>query len=171
MGLTQDCKLIVKMDRRDCPEMQPCTGDLNDRTAQRGTWLIAARRTSGPDLLRRSRLQILFICWQIQGNRCNLRQFNSSNGGPMAVLVKISATGMDQAVYDQMVPGLHPLLKKQPGFIVHVAYPIAGGFAVDEVWESKALHDAWYNEFVKPNLPDPDAMSTEYIEIHAVLQP
>jgi hypothetical protein len=89
----------------------------------------------------------------------------------MAVLVKISATGMDQVIYDQMVPGLHPNLRRQPGFIIHVAYPIPGGFAVDEVWESKTLHDAWYNKYVVPNLPDSGAMSTEYIELHAVLQP
>jgi hypothetical protein len=70
-----------------------------------------------------------------------------------------------------MAPGLHPLLKKQPGFIMHVAYPIPAGFAVGEVWESQAQHATWYNEFVKPNLPDPDAMSTEYFELHAVVQP
>ncbi len=89
----------------------------------------------------------------------------------MAILVKISAVGIDQVLYDQMVPGIHPHLKKQPGFIIHVAYPVPGGFAVDEVWESKAQHDAWYNEFVKPNLPDPDAMSLEFIELHAIVQP
>lgn len=73
--------------------------------------------------------------------------------------------------YDQMVPLIHPHLKKQPGFIMHVAYPVADGFAVGEIWESQTQHDAWYNEFVKPNLPDPDAMSTEYIELHSVVQP
>ena len=89
----------------------------------------------------------------------------------MTVLVRVTAAGMDQATYDQIAPGLHPLLKKQPGFIMHVAYPITGGFAVGEVWESQAQQEAWYNEFVKPNLPDPDAMSTEYFELHAVVQP
>ena len=89
----------------------------------------------------------------------------------MSVLVKISAAGMDKAAYDQMVPVVHPLLKKQPGIIIHVAYPIPGGFAVDEVWESKAQHETWFNEFVKPNLPDPDAISTEYIELHSIVQP
>ncbi|HVB52400.1 MAG TPA: hypothetical protein VND89_11770 [Acidimicrobiales bacterium] len=89
----------------------------------------------------------------------------------MAVLVRISSTGMDQATYDQMAPGHLPLLKKQPGFIVHVAYPIPGGFAIGEVWESKAQQETWFNKFVKPNLPDPNAMSTEYFELHSVVQP
>jgi heme-degrading monooxygenase HmoA len=89
----------------------------------------------------------------------------------MTILVRIAANGMDESTYDQMAPGLHPLLKTQPGFIMHVAYPIPGGFAVGEVWESKAQQETWYNEFVTPNLPDPDAMSTEYFEIHAIVQP
>jgi hypothetical protein len=44
----------------------------------------------------------------------------------MAVLVRISATGTDQATYDQMATGLHEMVKKQPGFIIHVAYPSVG---------------------------------------------
>jgi len=54
---------------------------------------------------------------------------------------------------------------------MHVAYPIPGGFAVAEVWEGKAQQETWYNKFVTPNLPDPDAMSAEYFEIHAIGQP
>jgi hypothetical protein len=89
----------------------------------------------------------------------------------MTVLVRSTAVGLDEATYDQMAPGLHPLVKKQPGFIIHVAYPIPGGFIVSELWESKAQHESWFNEFVKPNLPDSDAMTTEYVELHAVVQP
>ena len=89
----------------------------------------------------------------------------------MAVLVKISAAGIDQAVYDQMVPAIHPHMKRQPGFIIHVAYPNSGGFSVEEVWESRAQHDAWYNEFIIPNLPDPNAMTLEFIDLHAIEQP
>jgi hypothetical protein len=89
----------------------------------------------------------------------------------MTVLVRTTAAGLDQSTYDQMAPGLHPLLKQQPGFIMHVAYPVPGGFAIGEVWENQAQHQAWYSEFVAPNLPDPDAMSTEYNELHAIVQP
>jgi hypothetical protein len=89
----------------------------------------------------------------------------------MAVLVRISATGMVQATYDQMSPGLHELVKKQPGFIIHIAYPTAGGFGIGEVWESQAQQEAWFKEHVKANLPDSSAMSMEYIQLHAVVQP
>ena len=89
----------------------------------------------------------------------------------MAVLVRMTAAWMDAATYDQVSAQLVPVIKKQPGFIMHVAYPIPGGFAVGEVWESKAQQETWYNEFVTPNLPDPDAMSSEYFELHAIVQP
>jgi quinol monooxygenase YgiN len=54
---------------------------------------------------------------------------------------------------------------------MHVAYPTSDGFYVGEVWESQDQHDAWFNEHVKPNLPAPDAMSTEYVQLHAVVLP
>ena len=61
-----------------------------------------------------------------------------------------------------MAPGLHPLVRQQPGFIAHVAYPIAGLFAVGDVRESRVQQEAWYDEFVAPSLLDPDALSGEY---------
>ena len=91
----------------------------------------------------------------------------------MAVLVRITATGMDAAAYDQVSPGLHELVKKQPGFVMHVAYPTPGGFTVGEVWDSQAQQESWFNEHVKPSPPAPilDAISTECIQLHAVVQP
>jgi hypothetical protein len=91
----------------------------------------------------------------------------------MSVLVRITAPGMDQAAYDQAAPALHELVKKQPGFIMHVAYPTPSGFNVGEVWESQAQQESWFNEHVKPNLPAEllDAMSTEHFQLHAVVQP
>ena len=68
----------------------------------------------------------------------------------MAVLVRISAAGMNQAPYDLAAPGLHELVKKQPGFIIHVAYPTSDGFNVGEVWESQVQHDSWFNDHVRP---------------------
>jgi hypothetical protein len=44
---------------------------------------------------------------------------------------------------------------------------------VGEVWDSQAQQEAWFDEHVKPNLPAAvlDAISTEYIQLHAVVQP
>jgi hypothetical protein len=86
----------------------------------------------------------------------------------MAVLVRMTAAGMDAAMYDQASTQLGELVKKQPGFMMHVAYPIPGGFAVGEVWASQGQFETWFNENVKPNVP---GIQHEVIDLHAVVQP
>jgi len=87
----------------------------------------------------------------------------------MAVLVRMTVAGMDEATYDQVSAQLVPVIKKQPGFIMHVAYPGPGGFSVGEIWESRGQYETWFNENVKPNVPA--EIQQELIELHAVVQP
>jgi heme-degrading monooxygenase HmoA len=86
----------------------------------------------------------------------------------MAVLVRMTAAGMDAATYDQASTQLASLVRKQPGFMMHVAYPSPGGFSVGEVWESRGQFETWFNENVKPNVP---GVQHEVIDLHAVVQP
>jgi hypothetical protein len=87
----------------------------------------------------------------------------------MAVLVMMTAAGMDAATYDQASALLAPMVKKQPGFIMHVAYPSPGGFSVGEIWESQGQYETWFNANVKPNVPG--EIKQEVVELHAVVQP
>jgi heme-degrading monooxygenase HmoA len=87
----------------------------------------------------------------------------------VAVLVRMSAAGMETATYDQISPGLVDLVKKQPGFIMHVAYRTPGGLTVGEIWESLEQHEKFFNENVKPNVPA--EIEQEVIELHNVVQP
>jgi hypothetical protein len=86
----------------------------------------------------------------------------------MAVLVRMTAAGMDAATYDQASSQLSDMVKKQPGFMMHVAYPSPGGFSVGEVWESQGQFETWFTGYVQPNVP---GIQHEVIELHAVLQP
>jgi heme-degrading monooxygenase HmoA len=86
----------------------------------------------------------------------------------MAVLARMTAAGMDAATYDHASTQLAALVKKQPGFMMHVAYPSPGGFTVGEVWESRAQFETWFNENVEPNVP---GVQHEVIDLHAVIQP
>lgn len=86
----------------------------------------------------------------------------------MAVLVRMTAAGMDEATYDQVSSQLVDLVKKQPGFMMHVAYPSPGGFSVGEVWDSQGQFETWFTQNVKPNVP---AVQHEIIPLHAVIQP
>ncbi len=76
---------------------------------------------------------------------------------------------MSTAQYDETAPTLVELIKKQPGFLLHVSYEDAGGFVVAEVWETKEQHDAWFDENVKPNVPF--EITQEVIDLHSVHQP
>ncbi len=87
----------------------------------------------------------------------------------MAVLVSMTVAGMDAATYDQVSAQLAPLVKKQPGFIMHVAYPSPGGFTVGEIWESRGQYETWFNANVKPNVPA--EIQQEVVELHTVVQP
>jgi hypothetical protein len=87
----------------------------------------------------------------------------------MAVLVKMTAPGMDLGLYDQMSEHLEPLMQQYSGWVMHTAYPVANGFCVEEIWDSRGQFEAWFNENVKPNLPA--EIQPEVIELHAVAQP
>jgi hypothetical protein len=86
----------------------------------------------------------------------------------MAVLVSMAAPGMDVATYDQVSTKLVDMVKRQPGFMMHVSYPINGGFAVGEVWNSEGEFNTWFTENVQPNVP---AIQHEVTELHSVVQP
>ena len=61
------------------------------------------------------------------------------------------------------------LVKKQPGFVIHVAYKTPDGVGVGEVWESREQSAKFFNENVKPNVPF--EIKREVIELHNLVQP
>jgi heme-degrading monooxygenase HmoA len=90
------------------------------------------------------------------------------NEAPLPVLVRHNVVGMDTAAYDQVSPGLIELLKKQPGFILHVAYPNPEGVTVSEIWEGREQHDKWFDENVKANVQG--EIKQEVIELHNIVE-
>jgi heme-degrading monooxygenase HmoA len=87
----------------------------------------------------------------------------------MPVLVRHTTVGMNTATYDQVSPQLIPLLKQQPGFIMHAAYDHGDDLIVSELWESQEQHDKWFDENVVPNVPA--EIRQEVIQIHNLVQP
>lgn len=86
----------------------------------------------------------------------------------MSVLIRHRAA-MSAAQYDEVSPALIELLKKQPGFQLHVSYEDANGFVVGEVWETKEQHDTWFEANITPNVPG--EITQEVIELHSVHTP
>lgn len=82
----------------------------------------------------------------------------------MAALIT-TTLGLDISVYDQISPGLTAPLKAAPGFRFHAAYPVDGGFAVTEVWDSAEDHQAFFESAVKPNMPPGVPAKVEVTEL------
>jgi hypothetical protein len=86
----------------------------------------------------------------------------------MSVLIRHRAA-MTPAQYDEVSPALIEVLKKQPGFVLHVSYEDATGFVVAEVWETQEQHDTWFAANVTPNVPG--EITQEVVDLHSVHTP
>ncbi len=86
----------------------------------------------------------------------------------MAVLVKITNASVDMAKYDAISSRLIPALKQQPGFHAHFAYGQDGNLVVQEIWDSRDQHTAWFEGSVRPNMPPEATPKIEVIELHNV---
>jgi heme-degrading monooxygenase HmoA len=71
----------------------------------------------------------------------------------MAVLARLSASGMTTDTYDKASGHLQPLVLAAPGFVAHVAFVVDGEFHVSEIWESQDDFQNWFDNNVKPNVP------------------
>ena len=88
----------------------------------------------------------------------------------MAVLVTAEVTGQTQQGYDGMLGKLQGPLKQAPGFILHTAHPVEGGWRILEVWDSKAQSNEWYAKNVAPNLPPGVHPKRMVQELHSLIQ-
>jgi hypothetical protein len=72
----------------------------------------------------------------------------------MAVLMIGEVQGLTAEVYNGMLEGLKPTLQAAEGFIAHAGGPSPeGGWRVVEMWDTEENGQAWFDEFVRPNLP------------------
>jgi hypothetical protein len=88
----------------------------------------------------------------------------------MAVLVTAEVTGQTQQGYDGMLGMLQGPMKQAPGFILHAAHPVDGGWRILEMWDSKAQSNEWYAKNVAPNLPPGVHPKRTVQELHSLIQ-
>jgi len=89
----------------------------------------------------------------------------------MAVLVTAEVAGQTAEGYEGMRGRLDDAIRAAPGFLLHTAHPIDGGWRVIEVWESKRAADEFFARFVAPNLPEGIRPKRSVQELHGVLLP
>jgi hypothetical protein len=71
----------------------------------------------------------------------------------MPVLVTAEVAGQTEQGYDAMLERLSGALRAAPGFVLHAAHPIDGGWRVLEIWDSAADASRFFGEHVHPHLP------------------
>ena len=71
----------------------------------------------------------------------------------MAILMTADVPGQTEAGYRPMLIALEDALRSAPGFVMHVAHPVEGGWRVIEVWQTKGDSDRFYAQHVAPSLP------------------
>lgn len=71
----------------------------------------------------------------------------------MAILIMADVPNQTQQGYDGVLAVVEPLIRQAPGFIMHGAYPVDGGWRSIEVWESKEAATAFFAKYIAPNLP------------------
>jgi len=89
----------------------------------------------------------------------------------MAVLITAEVKGQTQQGYDGMLGFLSEAIKKAPGFVLHTAHPVEGGWRIVEVWESKGDADQFFAKNIAPNLPPGIRPKRSVQELHSVLRP
>jgi len=89
----------------------------------------------------------------------------------MPVLVTAEVKGQTLEGYEGMRGVLAAPLRAAPGFLLHTAHPVEGGWRVIEVWESRQAADAFFAMAVAPNLPPRIRPKRAVQELHGVLVP
>jgi len=89
----------------------------------------------------------------------------------MAVLIIAEVKGQTQIGYDGMLQVLEAPLKSAPGFIMHTAHPVEGGWRILEVWASEDDANRFFARAVAPNLPPGIRPKRSVQELHIVVRP
>jgi quinol monooxygenase YgiN len=92
-------------------------------------------------------------------------------GGNMAVLITAEVKGQTQQGYDGMLNVLAEPVRKAPGFVMHAAHPVEGGWRVIEVWESEDDANNFFAKAVAPNLPPGIRPKRSVQELHSLVTP
>lgn len=87
----------------------------------------------------------------------------------MAVLITAEVQGQTQQGYDGMFSMLSGGLKQAPGFVLHTAHPIEGGWRIIEVWESLTDANQFFAKYVAPNLPPGIRPKRSVQELHSLV--
>lgn len=88
----------------------------------------------------------------------------------MAVLITADVPGQTEQGYDGMRGMLEGVITQAPGFILHTAYPVDGGWRVMEIWETQEAANQFFAKYVHPNLPPGIKPRRTFQALHSLLR-
>ena len=89
----------------------------------------------------------------------------------MAILMTAEVAGQTRQGYEGVLEMVEQLASRAPGFVLHSAFPVEGGWRVIEVWESKADSDRFFAEHVVPHLPQGIRPKRSYQDLDSLVLP
>lgn len=87
----------------------------------------------------------------------------------MAVLITGHIPGQTREGYEGMLAALSDAMREAPGFVMHAAFPVEGGWRVVEVWETARDASQFFATFVHPNLPPGVRPRRSVQDLHALV--
>jgi hypothetical protein len=89
--------------------------------------------------------------------------------GNMPVMMISEVSGQLAQGYDGMLAAVGDALRQAPGFILHMAYPVEGGWRIREVWDSQEDATRFYATHIAPNLPDGIRPKLSFRPLHSLV--
>jgi hypothetical protein len=89
----------------------------------------------------------------------------------MAILATAEAAGMTQEMFAELASKLSGDLRNAPGLVFHTSGPIASGWKVTEVWQSREDCESWYDNKVKPALHPGVELALTFEDVFRVVRP
>ena len=89
----------------------------------------------------------------------------------MAVIMTSEVVGQTLQGYDGLLNAVSPALQRAPGFVFHASHPLAGGWRVVEIWESREDAARFFASTIAPNLPEGIHPKLTFEPLHDVLRP
>lgn len=71
----------------------------------------------------------------------------------MSVVIRRHAPGMTADQYSAIADVTMADLRSAKGFVAHYAFLEGDGLTVSEIWDTQADHDAFFDEHIRPKLP------------------
>jgi hypothetical protein len=88
----------------------------------------------------------------------------------MPVLVTADVPDQTREGYEGIRAGLEAVLKQAPGFVMHTAHEIEGGWRIVEIWDSSREANDFFAKAVHPNLPPGIRPQRKIQELHGIIK-